>query len=525
MKFSDNFKENLIHISILNLIFLKIWVFLGIFNFPKNYFSMGGIDKSFFFLEIVVFISLYLVFIFFIKKINLFFKSLFYLTFVLLGINNIRSVTYLEILSIDLNFKFLIFILSFFIILIIFLILNANYLFKLIAKFYNFVGILFFPFFIIIFFKIIFGLVYLKSYDASDFYNDNYRKIKSETSLDKKNLIIWIIVEQLDTNSLLNNIDEFPNINELLDKSDIYTNYDSKSFETIRAVSAVTNGFEKPEKYKFKYNNRNIDLFLGEDKNLKNVSKTKSVFEEYYQKGYSIYVNSWYIPHCRFDENFIKKCFQVPYGSDLGGKILSFYSPKSIFFLHLNYLIPGSKYLSKIGFFENNFKVFDHKNYSFNWYKNNYLIQNENFLKQIKKDDANLIFYQSIIAHPPIFYNRETNSLFNEYQEVYDYLEKKYKDKNIDSLLYAYNYENLYLLDNLIKNISKILKEKKIFDSSKIILHGDTGLSLKIKSQNIEDLSGKTLLLIKNKYQKTRKIINQYFGPRDLYNEIVSMAE
>ena len=28
MKFSDNFKENLIHISILNLIFLKIWVFL-----------------------------------------------------------------------------------------------------------------------------------------------------------------------------------------------------------------------------------------------------------------------------------------------------------------------------------------------------------------------------------------------------------------------------------------------------------------------------------------------------------------
>ena len=37
----------------------------------------------------------------------------------------------------------------------------------------------------------------------------------------------------------------------------------SKSFETIRAVSAVTNGFEKPEKYKFKYNNRNIDLFLG----------------------------------------------------------------------------------------------------------------------------------------------------------------------------------------------------------------------------------------------------------------------
>ena len=49
MKFSDNFKENLIHISILNLIFLKIWVFLGIFNYPKNYFSMGGIDKSFFF--------------------------------------------------------------------------------------------------------------------------------------------------------------------------------------------------------------------------------------------------------------------------------------------------------------------------------------------------------------------------------------------------------------------------------------------------------------------------------------------
>ena len=95
--------------------------------------------------------------------------------------------------------------------------------------------------------------------------------------------------------------------------------------------------------------------------------------------------------------------------------------------------------------------------------------------------------------------------MFNEYQEVYDYLERKYKDKNIDSLLYAYNYENLYLLDNLIKNTIKILKQKKIFDSSKIILHGDTGLSLQIKSQNIEDLTGKTLLLIKNRIKNQKK--------------------
>ena len=61
--------------------------------------------------------------------------------------------------------------------------------------------------------------------------------------------------------------------------------------------------------------------------------KLNLFLREYYQKGYSIYVNSWYTPHCRFDENFIKKCFQVPYGSDLGGKILSFYSQKVSFFI------------------------------------------------------------------------------------------------------------------------------------------------------------------------------------------------
>ena len=73
---------------------------------------MKCIDKIFF-SEIVVFITFYIVFIFFIKKINLFFKSYNFFN-ICITRNLILDLLHIWKYYLDLNFKFLIFILSFF---------------------------------------------------------------------------------------------------------------------------------------------------------------------------------------------------------------------------------------------------------------------------------------------------------------------------------------------------------------------------------------------------------------------------
>ena len=58
-----NLQEKLILISISNIIFLKNWVSLGVFNFKENYYSLNGIDKNFFLLQIILFcIFVFLIF-------------------------------------------------------------------------------------------------------------------------------------------------------------------------------------------------------------------------------------------------------------------------------------------------------------------------------------------------------------------------------------------------------------------------------------------------------------------------------
>ena len=49
---ANNIQLKIITLSIANILFIKNWISLGIFNYKENYFSLNGIDKNFFFIEI-----------------------------------------------------------------------------------------------------------------------------------------------------------------------------------------------------------------------------------------------------------------------------------------------------------------------------------------------------------------------------------------------------------------------------------------------------------------------------------------
>ena len=252
---------------------------------------------------------------------------------------------------------------------------------------------------------------------------------------------------------------------------------------------------------------------------------TNSIFKEYFNKNYKTYINSWYIPQCRFFKDYIEKCFQVPYGNS---QTLSFYSLENLFYLHLYYLLPGSRHLNAFNFFKDKFNNIDTLSLTFNWYKDNFLSQRKNFLSELKKNESNFIFYHSIMPHPPIIYNPDSEKLFDRYEDSLNYL----KLKNLRTDLNGYNLDNFYLLDKLIGNVFLILNEKNILNSTTIIMNGDTGLSINFKDSNMksivknsDDLNGFTLVSIKNKNQNTGKIIDSQMNPKDFYEKIISLAD
>ena len=298
MKF-NNIQLKIIILSITNLLFLKNWISLGIFNYKDNYFSLNGIDKNFFFIEIFIFFIFFFTIFYFLKytdilseRINLFFKFI----FIILSLNSIRSILNLSFLSYSSYwFQFALLIV---ISLLLFIFIYNKKIFKnLLQNSFSSIGLLFFPFFLFTVLKLLFGLVYLKEYNPNLFESKNYQDVKfDEQSKDK---VIWIILDQFDSKVLEKNLDKFPSIKYLISKSDVYKNFNPGSFETIRSVPAILSGVENNKEYLFKYNNRNIDLFLG-DKNKKTlISSKNSIFEKAKKKKYNIYINSWYLQNCR----------------------------------------------------------------------------------------------------------------------------------------------------------------------------------------------------------------------------------
>lgn len=519
MTIFNNPKEKIILISVVNLLFLRVWVALGIFNYQKNYFSMEGVDKVFFLLEIIIFLIFFILIFILLKKVNYHVKYFILFSMIVLSLNNLRVVTNISLFKINLSFYFFLIVTLIVIFFIYLLIFNKKFFYNFLDRSFNFLGIIFFPFFLIIILKLMFGLIYLKNYEKKNFYNENHI-VLGQNNYKKKDLVIWIIFEQFDTKLINKNLMYFPNLSFLMSKSDIYSNYDPKSFETIRAVAAATNGIKNPDEYELKIKNRNIDLYLGKKNQLKNISETDSVFKHYYENGYKTYINSWYIPQCRYFYKYISKCFQVPYGSGVGGKILSFYNIENLFYFHVYNFLPGSSYLKKIDYLNNKLDGIYHQSYTFNWYKDNFLLQRDNFIKELKNNDSNFLFHQSIIAHPPIFYNKDTKKLFKNYTESLEYLQKN----RLNTITDAYNFENYYLLDDFLGDIIQILKDRKIFDDTTIVINGDTGLSKEIIDSNQKNLTGSTFIIIKKKEQNTQNILTDYIDPRGLFERLLKIS-
>ena len=107
MIIKKKYQKNLILLSIVNLLFLKIWVFLGVFNLKNNYFSIEGIDKKFFLLEIVFFIILFFIIFFLLKKLNFHLKNFLFFIMIILSLNNLRSVINLKIFTIKIDLFFI----------------------------------------------------------------------------------------------------------------------------------------------------------------------------------------------------------------------------------------------------------------------------------------------------------------------------------------------------------------------------------------------------------------------------------
>tara|TARA_B110000027_G_scaffold132786_1_gene159681 strand:- start:1871 stop:3430 length:1560 start_codon:yes stop_codon:yes gene_type:complete len=518
MKFYNTFKEKLILMSVINLTILKLWTNLGVFNYKNNYFSLQAIDKKFFFLEIFIFILIFTFLFYLLKASNKFIKTIIFFLLIVFSLNAMRSITNFNTLSISFNIINIFILIIFFLFFLFFYLKNKDKYNNYIKKIYNFLGIMFLPFFFITLLKIAFGLIYFKNFEINNFYKTNHFNINNQITKNQKDLVLWIIFDQLDQSLLYENLEELPNFKNIINISDVYQNYNPKSFETIRAIPAVTNGIENPTSYKFKLNNRNIDLYLGDNKQLNKISETNSIFEKYFQKNYKTYINAWYIPHCQIFKKYLSKCFQVPYGNN---QTLSMYTTLSeLFFYHLYVLLPGSSHLYEFDFFKKILKNLDNYSFTFNWYKKNFLLQKENFLNELSNGNSDFIFHHSIMAHPPIIYNKDRNKLFNNYEDSLVYL----RSKNLSTELNDYNLDNIFLLDEYLGEISDILRKKNIFNNTTIIINGDTGLSENFREINSENIAASTLVLIKNKNQKVSKIINTKMGPDNLYKKIINLA-
>ena len=134
-------------ISIVNIIFLKLWIFNSAFNI-NNFFSTVGIDYRITILNLILFIISTLFLFFILKFLNfrnfLLYKNIIYFILIILALNSIRASVSINYFTINSYFKISI---LFFILILIFLIIIKFERYFL-ENFFYFIGLALFPFFI-----------------------------------------------------------------------------------------------------------------------------------------------------------------------------------------------------------------------------------------------------------------------------------------------------------------------------------------------------------------------------------------
>ena len=491
-------------ISILNLIFLKIWIFSNVFNI-NNFYSIIGIDYRITIINLCTFIVIVFFSLFFFKylekrKFN-FFKDIIFYLFIIMSLNSVRSVLSINFFSINTFFKislltlFLLFLFIFFL----------KYKKKFWENFFYFLGLGFFPFFIIILFKMIIPIILLETYEKDNFYKDiNYYK-KSETINNSviKNKILWLIFDQYDYSVIKKKINKLPNFKLISEVSDNYVRYSPNTVETIKAIPSIIMSKNFND---FKYNIDEQKITLNMLNNSLNIKEkfinTNSLFDYLKKQNFNIYINGWYLPYCDIFKNSLYKCFQSSYAHET---TFDYYGLKDYLIFQFYNIIPGANFLINRFEIKKLYKI-TRLGSGFEVAKKNFVLSEKSFLSNLRNKDINFYFLHINIPHAPYIYDYNKNILIN------------FKDR--DQSNYT---SNLILADKFLGNIIDELKKQNIFDESLIILQGDTGLDSLYKNSTKEEMVGSTPLLIKKSNQKNKSIIDYEINSYELGNYLKTL--
>ena len=493
-------------ISLVNVIFLKLWIFNNAFNI-NNYYSIIGIDYRITILNLILFFITSIILFYVLKFLNiknyLILKNFIYFILIILAFNSIRASLTINYFTINSNLKIftLFFILTF--ILLILIKFTKNFL----ENAFNFIGLTFFPFFIIVLFKLLFPIIFLNSYQENNFYTElvNKDQIKNMKSDFPKRKIIWLLFDQYDYNIIKENINQLDNFKSLSEVSDNYVNYSPNTIETIKAIPSLILS-KKFDDYEYKIDEGKIMLnLIDKSSNFKKkFNGENSIFEYLNQENYNTYINGWYLPYCDIFKKFVYKCFQSSYANQT---TFDYYGFKNFFYFQLYNIIPGANFfINKLKL--ENFYDITHSGSQFNVAKKNFLKSKKSLIFNLRDSNINFYFLHSNIPHAPYLFDTDRNQLL------------KFENKNKSNYL-----SNLILADKFLGNIIYELKKLNIFDESIIILQGDTGLNKNYINLDAEELIGSTPLLIKRINQQKKINISKKINTHELADLLKSVLK
>ena len=474
-------------ISASNLFLFNYWLTLGIFSEEIRYyfFNKPTLEILLGVALLLTFFSVFVVIFIFLKKKNLIYlKNLFILFLFLVVLDMLRSISNLLPISYFFEHKY--------ISLTIFIIFTALYI-----KFINFFTsiiqfffIIFSPFVIIIFINL-FNLLFILNWDG------NQKLIQNKSYEDKKEKIILIIFDELDLRVLKEG--NYKNFNKILNQSDIYNNAFPSGDATLTIIPSILTGSQLPfdtAKYNFLIN----EITYEHEGQKKELSKQENLFSLIDEEKYKLGILGIYHRYCNIFHNKLNTCHEL---KDEQFTIRNLGFSKYLIYSIID-IIPGS---SKIKLFKN----INPEN--FNQYDLPVLrIENIETYSQITPaliNNNDFIYIHIPLPHAPwIYYNKNFNpNKFNQFeQEGY--------------------YENMNLTDLYLGQIIEHLEQRKIFDSSTVILASDHGWRTGDKNfigsntKTIDNRGGDILISVKNKNQFKNRNIDKKIFNYELFNII-----
>jgi hypothetical protein len=349
-----------------------------------------------------------------------------------------------------------------------------------------------------------FNVLTFEKFNKDLFYNDRSGDISFEKLNKNSNKVFWIIFDQYDLNIINKNLDKLNNYKYLSSISDNYSNFTPINGETITAIPSVLTG-KKFEDYKLFKKNRKIELMLFEKGNEEEIiySKKNTIFNTLFNQKFNIYINGWYLPYCDLFKSVSYKCFQSLYGYET---TFEYFTLKNYFLFVMTKIIPGSNFFIKKFKLQNLYKI-TQDGAEFEVAKKNYLESKKSFFSNLNDSNIDFFFMHSTIPHPPYIYDSKNELIGN------------FSDRNFSYL------DNLILSDIFLGDFLNKLKEKQIFESSLIIIHGDTGIGDIAAKSTIFERVGTTPLLIKKPDQNKSKNINKIVYSNDLIKIINSLIK